>query len=193
MNKMNIITIITLVISTILVSLFNTIDGIFDIVLFEIALTLAITFSMYYKRKSIKKLKTIYDIILIILLLTSTIIITMFIHSIITCFISISCSNNVNSNLELILITLLLTYTFIQIIDFKIEKKKISHILTWIVSSIVCMIYIRYQYDAGFIHNYMYQNQFEIERSYIYVTQNYSYLSILYSCLLIHYLINKKK
>jgi len=192
-NKKNIITIITLIISAILISILTTIDGIFDEVMFQIVVTLSITLVMLYKRKNIKRFKLIYNIVLIILLLMSTIFIISFMHSIITCFISTSCYNNVSSNFEIILLTIIFTLTLIQIVDYKIEKIKINHILTWIVSAIVVVIYLRYHYDADFIHNYMYQNQFEIQNSYIYVTQNYCPLSIIYGSLLIHYLINRKQ
>lgn len=192
MNKLNIVTTLMVIISAILVSCLTIVDGIFDTMIFLISSIIAFSFAMLYKKNKIKKARILYNIILFILGLISSSFIIFFIYTSISCLISYDCYNNTSANLEFILMSVLFTFTLIQIIDIKTEKNRIHHILTWIVSIIVIIIYLRYNYDISFLHNYIYQNQYEIQNSYIYITQNYIYLVILYVSLLIHYFINKK-
>lgn len=192
MKKLNIVSILILLITIFFISKFNMING-FDFLGIMYPLSLAIVIAMLYKKKNIKKYKTIYNISLGALLLPSLSFVGYIIYNIIDCSFNPFCAVNITGNNQMLLLILVFVLLLFNILDIKKEKSIVTHILTWIISTIVIIIYFRYYYDIDFIHNYMYQSQIEIQDSYIYITQNYIYFNILYISVLIHYVINKEK
>lgn len=187
----NIVNSILLFIVMFFVSKFSMING-FDFWILTYPLILSIVITMLYKRKNIKKYKLIYNIILILFVLLSIPFVGNIIYVIINCSTSPLETVNIAWNNQMVLLLLVLVLFLFNIFDIKEKKSKTNYIITWLVSIIVIIIYCRYYYDVDFIHNYMYRNQYQIQDSYIYITQNYIYFNILYLSVLIHYLMNKK-
>lgn len=195
MNKKNYIcnsiTLLCLLISIIFLYKFNTIDTL-QIPLYVYSLLISLTIVMWYKRNDINRFQFLYNVLFLLLFLGSVFIILSFGYSMITCMLSTTCSNSWDTRGLWILLVGLFTLLILHIVDFNQPKKMTHHILTWIISLTFIMIFLRYNYDIDFIHNYIYQNQYELENSYIYVTQNYIYFDIMYISLLLHYFLNKE-
>ena len=192
MKKYNIISIIMITITIYFVSKFSMVVG-YDFLTLMYPFILSVAITMLYKKKSIKKCSSLYNVILLLIMLFGILFIAYIIYSIMNCMCSSVCSNNWNVYQQLLLLLVLFILLLFNIVDINKLQNIKTHIFTWIISTIVIMIYLRYYYDIGFIHNYMYQNQYQIQDSYIYITQNYIYFNILYISILIHYVMNKEK
>lgn len=194
MYKKNILSIILLLIAIVLVISFDAID-IFDTLLYLVPLLFSINLVMIIKRKNIKKIKSIYNVIMLLMSFFSILLLGYMIYSFISCSIDTHCMNNYEVEGLLLLLTILYTLLFINIIDIKLKHNKMYYILLYIISLIVFIIYGRYILDIDLYHNYINinKNNFHIQISYIFITQNYIYFNLLYLSLLIYYFINRKK
>lgn len=193
MYKKNILSIILLLISIILVISFDAIE-IFDTLLYLVPLLFSINIMMIIKRKNIKKFKSIYNVIMLLITFFSILLLGYMTYSFISCSIDIHCMNNYEVEGLLLLLTTLYTLLFINIFDIKIKHNKMYYILLYIISLVIFIIYGRYFLDIDLYHNYMNINKsnINIQISYIFITQNYIYFNLLYISLLIYYFINRK-
>lgn len=194
MNKKNILNILLILITIILVITFDALD-VFDTLVYLIPLLFSISITMFMKRKEVNKYKSIYNVIMMLLVVFSFLFLGILIYSNITCMIDKHCSNNYETEGLILLLTVLYTLLFTNIVDIKLKHNKMYDILLYIISVVVFIIYGRYYLDNDFYHNYMNLNKedINIQNSYLYITQNYIYFNIVYLCLIIYYFVNRKK
>lgn len=171
---------------------FITIEN-FDTHLYVNCFLVSLTILMWYKKNSIKKFKFIYDVILLLLLIFSTIMCFLFISNIVTCIFKEEYMINWSTHGLCILLVELFALLLIYLFDFKKKKSTLNHILVWLVSIIVIGLVFRYNYDIDFVHNYLNYKRYELYHSYIYIVQYYFYLNIIYFCLLMYYFLNREK
>ncbi len=171
---------------------FITIEN-FDFNFYTICFLISMAILMWYKKDSIKKFKFIYDVILILLLVFSVIVGFTFIFNIVTCMFREEYILNWESNGLCILLVELFSLFLIYLFDFKKKKNTLNHILVWLVSIILIVLVLRYNYDIDFVHNYLNYKRYELHQSYMYITQYYLYFNIIYFCLLSHYFLNREK
>lgn len=184
-----ILNILLIIITIIGIISFDALD-VFDTFVYLIPLLLSVCVIMIIKAKDIKKFKSIYNIIMLLLIIFSVIFLAFYLYSDITCLISTSCMINYEVNGLIYLFMILYIMLFINILDIKNKDNKKYNILLYLITIIVFIIYGRYYFDNDFYHNNLSKN---IEEGYIYITQNYIYFNIMYTCLLIYYFINRKK
>lgn len=152
---------------------------------------LALTIFMFYNMKRIKKFKFIYDVILMLLIVFSTLVILYILY------ISISCLSSVNCSMEdsVLFIALYPTILFLMLLfsfnDIFHKTNKINYILTIILATIILLIHLRYYFDPNFINNVL-DGDLGIQYSYVYVVQNYVYFIIMYIVILSQKIINKE-
>lgn len=194
MYKKNILNILLILTTIILVISFDVLD-VFDTLAYLIPLLFSISITMFMKRKEVNKYKSIYNVIMMLLIVFSFLFLGFLSYSNITCIIDKHCSNNYEFEGLFLLLIILYTLLFTNIIDIKLKHNKMYDILLYIISFVVFVIYSRYYLDNDFYHNYMNlsKKDINIQNSYIYITQNYIYFNIAYLCLLMYYFVNRKK
>ena len=156
------------------------------------SLLISICIIMWYKKSSIKKLSSIYNVILILLSIFSLFIILSLGVHFITCILREEYLFNFESNGLWLLLIPIITLIFTNILDFNKQQNRINMLFTWIISLIFIFVFLRYQFDTNLEHNYITLKKYELQTSYIFVTQYYIYFNIIYFSLLIHHFINKK-
>ena len=193
-NILNILNILLILATIILVISFDALD-VFDTLVYLMPLLFSISITMFMKRKEVNKYKSIYNVIMMLLIVFSFLFLGFLIYSNITCLIDKNCSSNYETEGLILLLTLLYTLLFTNIVDIKLKHNKMYYILLYIISGVVFVIYARYYLDNDFYHNYMNLNKedISIQNSYIYIIQNYIYFNIVYVCLLMYYFVNRKK
>lgn len=155
---------------------------------------IAIIIFIFIKRKKIAKSKAIYNIITIIsiVLLASTL--ALYIYTKVSCYFSSSCLISFEMEkvaIYIILSVLMLLFCFKDIYS---KTNSVNDILTVVTCLLIMFIYLRYYLDPGFAHNILNIDMKDVYKSssYIYITQNYIYFSIMYVLILFHKLVNKK-
>ncbi len=152
---------------------------------------LALTIFMFYNMKRIKKFKFIYDVILMLLIVFSTLVILYILYTSISCFSSVNCSME-DSVLSIALYpTILFLMLLFSFNDIFHKTNKINYILTIILATIILLIHLRYYFDPNFINNVL-DGDLGIQYSYVYVVQNYVYFIIMYIVILSQKIINKE-
>ncbi|MBP3461226.1 MAG: hypothetical protein J6K21_02300 [Bacilli bacterium] len=194
MYKKNILNILLILTTIILIISFDALN-VFDTLVYLMPLLFSISITMFMKRKEVNKCKSIYNVIMMLLIVFSFLFLGILSYSNITCLIDENCSSNYEIEGLILLITILYTLLFTNIVDIKLKHNKMYNILLYIISFVVFIIYGRYYLDNDFYHNYinLSKEDINIQSSYIYITQNYIYFNIVYLCLLMYYFVNRKK
>lgn len=152
---------------------------------------LALTIFMFYNMKRIKKFKFIYDVILMLLIVFSTLIILYILYVLISCFSSVNCSMEDNVLFIALYPTILFLMLLFSFNDIFHKTNKINYILTITLTTIILLIHLRYYFDPNFINNVV-DGDLGTQYSYVYVVQNYVYFIIMYIVILSQKIINKE-
>jgi len=183
MNKRNVIKIVLILLSLILMTIFLIKPTQFFI-LYLIALLFLTTIYMYKYKDKIKKHKFIYDVILMLLMLFSSLIL---IYLIISIFKNIDYIITESSILFIIFnIYFVFKILIDSIVNLKEENNKINDYLVLITFSIISIVFVRYYLDINSIIS-------NIEQDY-FIEQNHIYFFIMLFMVEIHkYITNKLK
>lgn len=181
MNKRNLIKSVLVLISMILIIWFQI--KIEDIgFVFLIPFLFIITNYMYRYKDNIKKFKFIYDVILMILLLFSSL---LGLYIIIVQLKSLKSITDIPYAFIYLFNLYLIIKIFIDsLIDMKKDTNKINDYITIIVFTIINLIYIRYHFEVSLIIRTTLENSEFIKQNYIYffiilsVIEIHKYLSI---------------
>lgn len=152
---------------------------------------LALTIFMFYNMKRIKKFKFIYDVILMLLIVFSTLVILYILYTSISCFSSVNCLMEDNVLFIALYPTILFLMLLFSFNDIFHKTNKTNYILTITLNTIILLIHLRYYFDPNFINNVL-DGDLGIQYSYVYVAQNYVYFIIMYIVILSQKIINKE-
>ena len=152
---------------------------------------LALTIFMFYNMKRIKKFKFIYDVILMLLIVFSTLVILYILYTSISCFSSVNCLMEDNVLFIALYPTILFLMLLFSFNDIFHKTNKTNYILTITLNTIILLIHLRYYFDPNFINNLL-DGDLGIQYSYVYVAQNYVYFIIMYIVILSQKIINKE-
>lgn len=180
MNKRNLIKSILVLISIILIIWFQI--KIEDIgFVFLIPFLFIITNYMYRYKDNIKKFKFIYDVILMILLLFSSL---LGLYIIIVQLKSLESITDTPAPIYLFILYFIIKIFIDSLIELKKETNKTNDYMTIITFIIINLIYIRYHFDISLIIRTTLENSIFIKQNYIYffiillVIEIHKYLSI---------------
>lgn len=192
MNKRGLIKYILIVISS-FISLYFLITselgfGFLPLLLLFI---LSLTIFMFVYRNKIKKYKSIYNVILMLMMAFFLTCLGFYLYSTISCYFDISCYVEDTMTPVLIYSMLLFLMLLFNFKDIFNNTNKLNDILTIIICSTIILIYIRYYFDGSFMHKIV-KSEYYKQTSYLYITQNYIYFNILYIVNLLHKLVNNK-
>lgn len=146
---------------------------------------------MFYNMKRIKKFKFIYDVILMLLIVFSTLVILYILYTSISCFSSVNCLMEDNVLFIALYPTILFLLLLFSFNDIFHKTNKTNYILTITLNTIILLIHLRYYFDPNFINNVL-DGDLGIQYSYVYVAQNYVYFIIMYIVILSQKIINKE-
>jgi hypothetical protein len=148
------------------------------------------TMLMYVNKDKIKINKFIYDVILILLMIFSTIWFIYPFYTGITCFFAYNCTIEFKEALIIPYTLLLFISLVFNFRDLFNMSNKTNDILTIIVSMIIIIIHLRYYLEPNFLHRLV-EGELYIGHSYDYVTQNYIYFIMMVLIVLLHHKVNK--
>lgn len=193
MNKRGIITFIFIFLATLITfyfmiftSMIFSSESIFSLLLI---LIIPITIFMYQELKYVKnkKIKFIYDIILMLLTIMSIGIVMYIVWTTLSCLFNDNCSYESYTIYTIIYIPVILALFLLSIPNIFRKTNKTNDYITIIISTIIILIHLRYYFDSNLINN-IYSN---IGGYDIIVTQNYIYFIILILSTILHKFINK--
>lgn len=187
MNKRGIVKFL-FVFAAVLISFYSIIKNYGSIGLgFQIPI--AMTIYMYFIKDKIKRNKFIYDVILMLLMVFSTLFVGYFIFTIIGCMFQPSCGNEWNSVFLGIYPVLLFLILLTSINDIKQKTNKVNDIFTIVASGLILLVHANYYFEPYFIHRLM--GDSFLQDSFDYVAQYYVYFVILYFVVLVHHRVNQ--
>ena len=178
---------ICLLIDIIFISKFIIYMGGYSLIIFGTMISLSIV--CIVRNRKIKNfiLRVLTDILIVFTFLLVIYFITNYVIDILNPKINITFDFLKSLVLIVILIYLFITHLF----DIKKEVSNKHFIITTIISIITILIYLNYYVNQLFYHNNV-GSMTDISMSYEYIYQNYIYFIILYGCLLINYICEKK-
>lgn len=194
MNK-RIITIIFLLITSILMNMYNAYVyynyNLESLIYIVIHLFIAFTIVLFIKRKEHNK--HIYNIFMGLCIIFSLIYLIIIFKNFFSCMFSEYCMReDYKVYLEMLNYILINMLLLLNIFDIKKKIDNKYFILNIIACIMVSLIYIRFFIDPLFYHNVIHL-EMGMLTEYKYISQNYLYFTFMYICLLISYFINIRK
>lgn len=190
MNKRALVNLIlSTVVLILLIKCFLTQTGLYSIYIFSIDIFIVATIFMYQRKNNIKKMKFVYDVILMLMMFFSFLILGYIFYA----FISQVLNNNILDDYVSILYIVFPIFNLIIIIFsfcnlFK-KTNKNNDYLSIFCSVLITVIYIRYLNMPIFNNISLNDSNFDLYAKAI--NQNLPYFTSLYFLATVHYFLNK--